>query len=68
MPNWLRHRDLVLALVARDLKVRYRRSVIGFLWTMLQPLLTMLVLMAVFSTLMTAPGLRRWLPARRRRP
>ncbi len=50
MANWLRHRDLVLALVARDLKVRYRRSVIGFLWTMLQPLLTMLVLMAVFST------------------
>ncbi len=50
MGNPLRYRDLVLALVARDLKVRYRRSVIGFLWTMLQPLLTMLVLMVVFST------------------
>ena len=34
-----RYRDLVFALVARDLKVRYRRSSIGFLWTMLQPLL-----------------------------
>jgi ABC-type polysaccharide/polyol phosphate export permease len=43
------YRDLVRALVARDLKVRYRRSAIGFLWTMLQPLLTMLVLQLVFS-------------------
>ena len=45
------YRDLVLYLVGRELKVRYRRSMIGFLWTMLQPLLTMLVLYAVFSTL-----------------
>jgi ABC-type polysaccharide/polyol phosphate export permease len=45
-----RYRDLVLALVARELKVRYRRSAIGFLWTMLQPLLTMLVLQTVFSS------------------
>jgi homopolymeric O-antigen transport system permease protein len=46
-----RYRDLVFALVARDLKVRYRRSSIGFLWTMLQPLLMMLVLEVVFSAL-----------------
>lgn len=45
------YRDLVLTLVARDLKVRYRRSSIGFLWTMLQPLLTMLVLQLVFSSI-----------------
>ena len=45
----LRYRDLVRALVVRDLKVRYRRSTIGFLWTMLQPLFTMLVLTLVFS-------------------
>lgn len=46
-----RYRDLILTLVARDLKVRYRRSTIGFVWTMLQPLLTMLVLTLVFSAL-----------------
>src|SRR4029078_12929621 len=46
-----RYRDLVLALVSRELKVRYRRSSIGFLWTMLQPLLMMLVLVVVFSAL-----------------
>lgn len=49
MTHLLRYRDLVWYLVARDLKVRYRRSTIGFLWTMLQPLLTMGVLVVVFS-------------------
>ena len=51
MTQVLRYRDLVRALVVRDLKVRYRRSAIGFLWTMLQPLLTMLVLTLVFSAI-----------------
>lgn len=51
MIELLRYRDLVRALVVRDLKVRYRRSAIGFLWTMLQPLFTMLVLTLVFSAL-----------------
>jgi len=49
MIELLRYRDLLRALVVRDLKVRYRRSTIGFLWTMLQPLMTMLVLSMVFS-------------------
>ena len=48
-----RYRDLIAALVARELKVRYRRSAIGFLWTMLQPLLMMLVLQVVFSSIFT---------------
>jgi ABC-type polysaccharide/polyol phosphate export permease len=51
MTRLFRYRDLIRTLVARDLKVRYRRSTIGFLWTMLQPLLTMLVLTGVFSAL-----------------
>ncbi|HVF58872.1 MAG TPA: ABC transporter permease [Thermoanaerobaculia bacterium] len=51
MKDLYRYRDLVGALVARELKVRYRRSAIGFLWTMLQPLLTMLVFQVVFSAL-----------------
>jgi ABC-2 type transport system permease protein len=45
------YRDLVWALVLRDLKVRYRRSTIGFLWTMLQPLLMMLTFQLVFAAL-----------------
>jgi ABC-2 type transport system permease protein len=51
MREIFKYRDLVAALVARELKVRYRRSAIGFTWTMLQPLLTMLVLQVVFSSL-----------------
>ncbi len=50
-----RYRDLVFALVGRELKVRYRRSTIGFLWTMLQPLLTMLVFTVVFAKLFRFP-------------
>jgi ABC-type polysaccharide/polyol phosphate export permease len=45
----LRYRDLIRELVVRTLKVRYRRSAIGFLWTMLHPLMMMLVLTLVFS-------------------
>lgn len=49
MMELYRYRDLILTLVARDLKVRYRRSTIGFMWTMLQPLAAMAVLHVVFS-------------------
>jgi ABC-type polysaccharide/polyol phosphate export permease len=51
MREIFQYRDLILALVSRELKVRYRRSAIGFTWTMLQPLLMMLVLQAVFSSI-----------------
>jgi ABC-2 type transport system permease protein len=44
------HRDLIWYLVQRDLRVRYRRSALGLLWTMLQPLLMMLILHVVFSS------------------
>jgi ABC-type polysaccharide/polyol phosphate export permease len=46
----VRYRDLLWSLVQRDLTVRYKRSVLGFLWTMLNPLLTMLVMTIVFSS------------------
>jgi len=46
-----RYRDLVGTLIVRELTVRYKRSTIGFVWTMLQPMLTMIVLHAVFSTM-----------------
>ena len=43
------HRALLCALVARDLKGRYRGSFLGFLWTFLNPLLLLLVYALVFS-------------------
>lgn len=51
MRTLFHYRDLIWTLVARDLKVRYRRSVLGLFWSMLQPLLTMAVLAIVFSSL-----------------
>ena len=45
----LRYRFLISNLVTRDLKVRYKRSVLGFIWVMLNPLLTMAVISIVFS-------------------
>jgi len=45
----LKYRYLVRNLISRDLKVRYKRSVLGFVWVMLNPLLMSLVLTVVFS-------------------
>ena len=44
-----RHAGLLYELVHRDLTVRYKRSFLGFLWTMLHPLLLMLIFVVVFS-------------------
>ena len=44
-----RYRFLLGQLVARDFKTRYKRSVLGVLWSMLNPLLTMGVQYLVFS-------------------
>lgn len=46
------HRDLVVELTWRNLKIRYRRSVFGFLWTVLNPLLNALVFALVFQVLL----------------
>lgn len=55
IPNWIVYawekRELLQVLVARDLKVRYRRSVLGFLWTLLAPLFTIMIFAVVFSRL-----------------
>lgn len=45
------YRYLVLNLVVRDLKVRYKNSVLGIAWSMLNPLLMMVVYTVVFTTL-----------------
>jgi len=50
-----RRRDLIWELTARNLKVRYRRSIFGFLWSILNPLLNALVFTFVFSVLLKTP-------------
>jgi len=49
-----RNRELIWALAIKELEVRYKRSFLGFLWALLNPLLMMIVLTMVFSTLMQA--------------
>lgn len=44
------YKHLLFNLVMRDLTVRYKRSVLGFLWTMLNPVLNTIVLAIVFSS------------------
>ena len=47
----LNYIPLMKELVKRDLKVKYRRSILGYLWSLLNPLLMMCVMSFVFSTL-----------------
>ena len=49
--NFLKFRPLLSELVSRDIKIKYRRSVLGVLWTLLNPLLMMIILSVVFSNL-----------------
>lgn len=49
-----RHAALLYELVHRDLTVRYKRSLLGFFWTMLHPLLLMLIFVMVFATFFRA--------------
>jgi lipopolysaccharide transport system permease protein len=60
LANLLRYRGLISSLVARDLKARYRGSVLGFFWTFVNPLLLLLVYSFVFTTIMpnNVPGVQ----------
>jgi ABC-type polysaccharide/polyol phosphate export permease len=46
------YRELVRQLVLRDLKARYKNSILGFLWSLLNPLGTMIVFTVVFNVLL----------------
>lgn len=49
----LRYKELIKNLVGRDLKVRYKNSVLGFAWTWLDPLLTMCIFILVFDFILS---------------
>lgn len=48
---WKKYEFLIRQLVSRDFKVKYKRSILGYCWSFLNPLLTMLVQYIVFSTI-----------------
>jgi ABC-type polysaccharide/polyol phosphate export permease len=49
--DYWQHGYLLQNLVAREIKVRYRRSALGVVWTLLNPLMMMAIFTVVFSTL-----------------
>jgi lipopolysaccharide transport system permease protein len=50
--RWVHLRDLLRELVARDIRLRYRGSVLGMAWTLLNPITELLVLMFVFGAVL----------------
>lgn len=55
-------KELLRNLTIRELKVRYKRSALGFLWTLLNPLLMMAVFTAIFAKVFVNAGVDRfWL-------
>ena len=46
-----KYRDLLKLLVTKNIKLKYRRSFLGYVWSILNPLLIMIVMTIVFSTM-----------------
>ncbi|MFY9233328.1 MAG: ABC transporter permease [Fimbriimonadaceae bacterium] len=50
-----RFRELLVSLVQRELKIRYKNSFLGFFWSLINPLVTVLVMTLVFKGIMLNP-------------
>ena len=49
--TFIDYKDLLVQMVERDIKLKYRRSFLGYIWSVLSPLLIMVVMTIVFSTM-----------------
>lgn len=49
------YREYLIQSVMRDLRTKYKRSVLGYVWTMLHPLAMMIIIAVVFSNIMRMP-------------
>ena len=47
--SFIRYKDLLVQLVEKDLKLKYRRSFLGYLWSVLNPLMIMCIMVLVFQ-------------------
>lgn len=52
LKNLNKYKFLLRELIKKTIKLKYRRSYLGILWTMIEPLLTMIVLTVVFGQLL----------------
>lgn len=55
-----KYRELIKALTLKELKVRYKRSILGFIWTLLNPLGMILIYWVIFSQLFTRFGIEKY--------
>jgi len=58
--EWRKYRFLLQSLILRDLKARYKNSVLGILWSMLHPLGLMLVFTVIFTVLSSDNSQRQY--------
>ncbi len=49
--NFIKYKDLLKELIVQDIKLKYKNSILGILWSMLDPLLMMIVLSIVFGSI-----------------
>ncbi|MEK5282084.1 MULTISPECIES: ABC transporter permease [Paenibacillus] len=49
--NFMKYQELLKLLVIKDIKIKYKRSALGILWSVLNPLFTMLIITLVFQQL-----------------
>lgn len=49
--GFYKYRFLMQQLVTKDIKLKYRRSVLGYLWSILNPLMIMVIMVIVFSSM-----------------
>lgn len=54
--EWKRYNNLFVELVRKGIRLKYRRSYLGVIWSMIEPLLTMIVLTVVFGTILGHHG------------
>ena len=54
------HRELLHSMIIRNLKVKYQRSLLGFVWTLINPLLTVAILVLIFSHVVRIPLPHYW--------
>ena len=51
MANFKKYKFLMSQLILRDFKIKYKRSVLGVVWSLLYPILMMAVMALVFSNM-----------------
>lgn len=55
MKNWMKYKDLFWQLTYKEIKARYKQSLLGYAWAIIVPLLNLVVLSIIFSYVFKVP-------------